>query len=85
MLTLLHSVTDREEYKGHKKYFLPLWKYGRFTCDSMPLSHSIKASRPLHFVFKFYRMFQANDSVRNTSAKSLIFHETMKQHFHKSS
>jgi len=28
MLALLHSITDREEYEKHKKYFfLPLWEY----------------------------------------------------------
>ena len=57
MLTALHSVTHREEYEEHEKYFLPLWKYtdisfvteSNLTIDELATSE--KANGPLCFVF----------------------------------
>ena len=81
MLAPLHNVIGRE---GHEMYlFLPLWKYGRFTRDSV---HPYNGERTITLHFQHF--LKQRDSMINPPAFTAVTKYSMKRcanrHLHSS-
>ena len=83
MFTLLLNVTDREEHE--KYFFMPQWKYGRFTCDNMCHNDQwVVVKRRLDHYILFsvvsntLQNLSSKDNMSNTSAITAVIKYSMK-------